>query len=179
MSIYHFLKIYEEGSSGALGGAELLAKLESIDADLEVVNYIISEIRSLIEEVDPSKMRVLLKAAYIYRLSDFAEPISQLLQNLASRSDDEIYTCICEIEFSFTVLGLIGCESALPVLELYSTRFFHWDDLFNINKAAMYAIAGISGNAADEILEKLNKSQNESVRYATLMVLERRNVKCR
>jgi len=80
---------------------------------------------------------------------------------------------LAEIEFSFTVLGLLKDDRAIKILEAWIDIYLSWDDLYNINKAAMYGLATIDSKQANQALVKLTARSTGVVRDATQDVLDR------
>ncbi|MFO1369524.1 MAG: HEAT repeat domain-containing protein [Marinagarivorans sp.] len=178
MSLSEFEVVYSGGCAGELYGKDLRSKLEKIEFDAFVEAYIVVEFNRLQSEYNAAKLDVLTKAAYVYRSSCFVEPIVDLLYLFLRKTDDDMFMYLAEIDSLFTVLGLLRNEESIDVLNLYAKKELYWDDLFNINKSAIFAIEKIGGDKATCVIRDLIAScDNEVIRDAAVSSLYRIDAK--
>ena len=143
MSLVDFMKIYEKGASGIIEGSVLISALKGIEYDHEICSYVNDEIQNQIGDLNPKKLNVLFKVAYVNPSNVFTESIVRFLIHSLNLSKDDLFNVIAEIEFSFTVLGMMKDKRAIPVLERYISDPVSWDE-GNIANAAKYGIRAIN-----------------------------------
>jgi len=142
MSLSAFIEIYEKGSSEIIQGSALINALKAIDFDHEIYSYVNNEFQSQVNDLNPEKLNVLMKVVYVEPSTVFTESILEFLNHSFNLSKDDLFSVIAEIEFSFTVLGMIKDKRAIPVLERFISEPVSWDE-GNIANAAKYGIQAI------------------------------------
>jgi len=174
MNTDEFIEIYKLGCSEGISGKELNKKFSDLTYNDKICFFLKEEAKDTNNLVSsPVKLNVWSKAVYTYRDSRLAPSLEKILLKSKKLSEDDLYNIIGEVEFSLTLLGILNCPSSINILKYYAEDILSWDDLMNVNKAAIYSIAKIGGDYAYTSLTQLSKHKEGVISSTAKLMLKK------
>ncbi len=169
-----FKRVIEKALKEELSSSELNDRLGQFEPNTQIIKFLSEKFRKFsCEKVTPVELRVLNRCVYSFKHMTLGQELTVLLNTLKDYTDDDLWDILSEIEFSFTVLGILGYDDSLDILEYFSERKLYWDDTFNFNISAIRAIANIGTDKSIDRLKVIAKRSEDELRFESVRLLEK------
>lgn len=154
----HLLRFAEDG----IDSKTVISQLAEIKGDEDIAVLLNAKLQKLPPQPTETN-RVILRAAYVCCSLLLSPGLIDFCTRIYALTDEGIFDVSHDLELSFIILGKLKSTTALPMLNDFANRLFEWDDMRNLNKSAIVAIAAVGSNTAISMLMQAEKHTDEIV----------------